>query len=190
LTKNKYEGLYDSIFTALGVPTDASPKIAAPSLADLLGTYNPPIRSAFPPLPAPVPPPKIDGISFYRSTGEIERFSEPFPFGTWLPYFRGIYAILVRASDWQPRQFKPIYFGQSDSIGKRVTTAHEKYASWVRCAGQGPSLYVAFRLTSGSQRDRDLLESSLIARYSPPCNVTHNAFADYYDGLMANRRNP
>jgi hypothetical protein len=66
--------------------------------------------------------------------------------------------------------YRPLYFGESDSIWGRATPSHEKHASWSREAGT-TALYLAFHHMTGSTRaQRQAVESSLIARYSTPCN--------------------
>ena len=81
----------------------------------------------------------------------------------------GIYVILAFAETWQPRLYRPLYFGESQNIRRRATTSHENHDKWQREAGN--VLFRAFHEMPGStQAQRQAVESALITRYNTPCN--------------------
>jgi hypothetical protein len=118
--------------------------------------------------PPPPTDPTLRGIRFGS-----RRFSEPIPFMSALAIpAPGIYVILILPNIWaSPRQYRPLYIGESSNVGQRVTDQHEKFGSWIREAA-GSKLYVAYHLT-GLMTDqlRKDAECELIAEYNPPCNI-------------------
>jgi len=115
---------------------------------------------------SPVPP-AVQGINFGG-----RKFYEPrrFP-GVLIPPTQGIYAILVQDAACSPRQFRVIYFGESNNLESRICTTHEKYSDWTREAS-GSQLYVAYHATIGmSDAQRRDAECMLINHYKPSCNV-------------------
>lgn len=83
----------------------------------------------------------------------------------------GLYVVMVVDSEWGPKPFRPLYFGESDSIWNRCASGHEKYVTWRRAAGLFVPLYRAVSPMPGSTRaERQAAESALITRYLPPCN--------------------
>jgi hypothetical protein len=102
-------------------------------------------------------------------------FTEPIALGTGLlPSSAGVYAILVSDPGWQPRPYRPIYFGEAVDLAARVVGSHEKHDEWRRAAGTGDQLYVAYHLMSGCDEERTALEQGLIAEYRPECNEIAN----------------
>jgi hypothetical protein len=98
-------------------------------------------------------------------------FTEPIAFGrSSLPGFAGMYAILVSDTGWQPRPYRPVYFGEAGNLAVRVVASHEKYGEWLRAAGAADRLYVAYHLMSGDEAQRAAFEKSLIREYQPECN--------------------
>ena len=98
-------------------------------------------------------------------------FTEPAAFGGGLlPSSAGVYAVLVSDAAWQPRPYRPIYFGEAADLAGKVTASHEKYQEWLRAAGAEDQLYVAYHLMSGGDADRAALEESLVKEYRPACN--------------------
>ena len=84
----------------------------------------------------------------------------------------GLYVVMGYDPAWRPLPYRPLYFGESDSIWRRATGAHENYARWKHEAG-GAFLYRSFHYMDGStQRQRQAAESALIFQYNPPCNRT------------------
>ena len=83
----------------------------------------------------------------------------------------GLYVVLAYDSNWTPRPFRPLYFGESHDPWGRANAEHEKYESWRAAAGVIAPLYRGLCLLPGSTRSqRQAAESALIAEYSPPCN--------------------
>lgn len=114
---------------------------------------------------SPVPP-AVQGINFGG-----RQFYEPrrFP-GLLIPPTQGIYAILVQDATCTPRKFRVIYFGESNNLGNRIRTTHEKYRDWTREAA-GSQLYMAYHTTIGmSDAQRRDAECVLINQYTPCCN--------------------
>jgi hypothetical protein len=111
-------------------------------------------------------PPVTQGIKFCDRL-----FTEPTRLSSALiPPVSGIYAILVPDAGCSPRQFRPVYFGESSNLNGRVSTSHEKYNDWVRAAA-GSQLYLAHHATilMNDQQRRDA-ECELINHYRPECN--------------------
>jgi hypothetical protein len=83
----------------------------------------------------------------------------------------GIYAILAYDPNWGPRPNRPLHLGGSQDVCARATARRESYAGWQRHAGPCATLYRAFHIMTGrTQKQRQAVESSLIARFNPPCN--------------------
>jgi hypothetical protein len=114
-------------------------------------------------------------------------FTEPVPFSLALPpVSSGIYAILVPDASCRPRPFRVIYFGESRNFSQRVTGSHELFSDWTAQADEGTNLYVAFCPTPLlKELTRRWVESDLIARYSPACNLQHNHSQSFYQPLLS-----
>jgi hypothetical protein len=115
----------------------------------------------------PPPAPKAAGIRWGNYL-----FSEPRVFGTGLVApVPGVYAIMVTDATWTPRNFRPLYFGETEDFRKRVGFAHEKYGNWKLHAGS-LTLYVSHYHTLGTSTERrKAIEEELIGKYNPPCNI-------------------
>jgi hypothetical protein len=159
----------------------------APTLSKILGLEPPPaptiptlqtdVLSALIGAPRFAPVPAPTGIRFKDSF-----FSEPKAFGSgWLPMRSGVYAILVIDGGWNPRPYRPLYFGKAGDLAARVVRSHEKYNEWCREAGGSEKLYVAYHLSPNAEWERAEIEESLIRHYSPVCNQTFNRFASLAD---------
>jgi hypothetical protein len=84
---------------------------------------------------------------------------------------QGVYVILIDDPLCSPRPFRAVYFGEAENMRSRAAPAHENFPVWRREASLTARLYRAFHGMPGStQRDRQLVESALIARYNPACN--------------------
>ncbi len=100
-------------------------------------------------------------------------FTEPIAFDSGrLPNAAGVYGILVNDQAWQPRPYRPIYFGEARDLGAGVAISHEKYDEWLRTAGAADQLYVAYHLVSGGDAERAALAAGLSREYRPACNET------------------
>ena len=100
-------------------------------------------------------------------------FTEPMAFGSgWLPSSAGVYAIVVSDPSWQPRPYRPIYFGEAEDLAGRLTASQERLEEWRRAADAAGPLYVAYHLMSGSEADRAAFKESLIQEYRPEGNET------------------
>ena len=123
---------------------------------------------------APPPAPIITGIIFHET--HRWRFSEPALIGGLFSPNKllggpGVYAILTVDPDVKPRPFRVLYFGESEDIGSRATSTHESYSSWQREAGPNGKLYRAlYWMLESTQKQRQVVESTLIEAYTPPCN--------------------
>src|SRR5579871_1730603 len=112
------------------------------------------------------------GIVFNSRVG-LQAFTEPAQFPTFLPVFpgAGLYVVLVSDPSWGPRQYRPIYFGETSDFSQRVTRDHEHFGDWQRCVKQ---LYIGrLSMSAGSTKQQRLdVESALIDWYRPECNRT------------------
>ena len=113
-------------------------------------------------------------------------FTEPVPFSQSMPpVSSGVYAILAADDSCRPRPFRPIYFGESGNFSVRVTAGHERFNDWAAEAGGPGSVYVAFCPTPLlREQQRRWVESDLIARYRPPCNLKDNQEPFFYQPLL------
>lgn len=129
--------------------------------------------------------PPHPGIQFSNRT-----FTEPAPFALAVPpVSSGIYAVLAPDASCRPQPFRAIYFGESSNFHQRVTATHEHLDEWAREAGGADRTYVAFcptPLLNAAQRR--WIESDLIARYQPVCNVRNNRPPFFYQPLMGGAR--
>jgi len=83
----------------------------------------------------------------------------------------GLYVILVYDPSCTPRPFRVLYFGESENIQMRATGTHENFSHWRAQAGPIAQIYRALcPLFSSTKLERQQVESSLIAKYTPPCN--------------------
>ena len=122
-------------------------------------------------IPPVSPPPR--GIKFSDALfTEPESF--PSPLAASLSSFiqqEGLYAILTDDPGQRPRPFRLLYIGESENVRGRAAASHECCDSWRQAAGTLGRLYRAFHAMPGStQRQRQLLESAIMAAYNPPCN--------------------
>jgi hypothetical protein len=102
-------------------------------------------------------------------------FTEPVALDRgWLPRSAGVYAILVSDSAWEPRPYRPIYFGEAEDLARRGVASHEKFEEWRRAAGAESGLYVAYHLMAGSDAERTAFGEELIREYRPACNDAAN----------------
>jgi hypothetical protein len=101
-------------------------------------------------------------------------FTEPMAFARGsLPGLAGVYAVLVSDPGWQPRPYRPIYFGAAENLEARVVTSHEQYEEWLQAAGAEGNLYTAYHLMSGDETQRKAFEKNLIQEYKA-CDETAN----------------
>jgi hypothetical protein len=105
-------------------------------------------------------------------------FSEPILLGCRrLPIFGGVYAVLVSDPTWEPRHYRPVYFGEAADLAGAVWGSHEKYADWCAMAGAGERVYVSYHLMSGNAGERAVFLASLIREYRPVCNSADSSEA-------------
>ena len=101
-------------------------------------------------------------------------FSYPEPlFLSVPPQGPGIYAVQVPNRIWQPLQFEPIYFGESEDFDEHgLPYQHHAFGRW--CAHpavqSGELLYVSYLSLPHARESRRQIEAGLIARYGPICN--------------------
>jgi len=116
-------------------------------------------------------PPQSAGLCL-----NLRHFSEPESLFWMMMGFRhhtypGLYAILVPDNTWNPRPYRPIYFGEARNLGARVGESHEKYDHWCGAAGGLENLYVAFHDMMGSSSgQREDAATQLVRYFLPECN--------------------
>jgi hypothetical protein len=167
--------LFEQLLGIAATPSVSAPissRASAPPPFPSLSGFKRLVGSPNPTFPVPPPPIVPAGIKY----GQV-LFSEPRPFGYWLPMTAGLYVILAWDFRGKPRPFRPLYFGMSNDLSQRVSTSHEKYAEWQRCSGL-IGIYVAHcAMIDSSERQRADLEETLIREFTPECNDTHNPFS-------------
>lgn len=94
-------------------------------------------------------------------------FSEPAPLAQWTPTrCAGLYAVLVRDSNWSPKHFQPLYFGE---FGHNLTS---KDRLPVASARPQQALFVsAFPMPFSTTAQWLALLDQLIRAYNPPSLV-------------------
>jgi hypothetical protein len=154
-----------SLRKLMDLMSEAKRRENAPSLPGIQSLYGAPVPSV------------ARGILFSRVNGGLVRFTEPsrFPVAVAPPPGPALYVILVHDPTYTPRQFRPIYFGETGSADTRPTRSHENFIDWCRTAGGSQHLYVAYSWSSSSRIARKLIEKALIEFYNPVCNVQHNS---------------
>lgn len=86
-----------------------------------------------------------------------------FPIETEFDHVPANYIFALKASD---TRWLPAYIGETDDIAKRMPS-HEKKP----CALRIGATHIHAHVNTGSETDRKLEESDLIALWKPPCNV-------------------
>ena len=101
-------------------------------------------------------------------------FSYPEPlFLSVPPQGSDVYVVQVANPTWQPLQFEPIYFGESEDFDDRgLPYQHPAFGRW--CAHpaveSGGLLYVSYLTLPHGRESRRQVEAGLIARYRPTCH--------------------
>jgi hypothetical protein len=110
-------------------------------------------------------------------------FTEPVEFGSSrLPEHAGVYVIVVSDPAWEPRPYRPIYFGEAEDLAGTVAASHEKSDSWRYAAGAENGIYVAYHLMVGSNAERTAFKEKLIREYRPACNEAGNDWLSPAEG--------
>lgn len=107
---------------------------------------------------------KISELSTLRAGMRFQDkyFTDPVEFGAArLPAAGGVYAILVPDPDWQPRPFRPVYFGTAENLAAQLTDAHEKLSEWRQASNRDGTLYLAYHLVSSDDAGPGLAEKLL-----------------------------
>jgi hypothetical protein len=171
------KSLYDLLLETNPVPTPRLTTLAslvgAPSVLPPISGFNRMIGAPAPVPASPRAPMEIPpaGITFGQTV-----FSEPAPFGCWLPTAPGLYVILTWDLRAKPRPYRALYFGMATNLSERVTTSHEKYDEWSRCSGLTGISVSYHKMPGSAEWQRASLERELISTYGPECNRTHNPF--------------
>jgi hypothetical protein len=78
---------------------------------------------------------------------------------------------------WSPRQLRPVYFGESEDLRKRVCDLHEKHSDWKREAGILDLFYAYHPTLSYTAQQRKDAEWALIQKCDTPCNIQLRSFS-------------
>jgi hypothetical protein len=99
-------------------------------------------------------------------------FTEPVQLAHWVPpNGAGIVAILARNTNWAPKPFQVIYFGEFGNDARRSLESRE-----MRFHAPGGNLYVSvLALPFSSSAQRIALRNELISAYNPACQATETA---------------
>jgi hypothetical protein len=124
-------------------------------------------------------PPPIQSTGIRWSPKPDLLFTEPVLYtAQFVPTVAGIYVITAPSTDWSPRPFRPLYFGQAGNLKTRLTWAHEKCSDWIEEA-RGLPIYGSYYLALGrTEEQRIAIEEEFIAHYCPPCNVKANPLSN------------
>lgn len=92
-------------------------------------------------------------------------FSEPMPLSAWAPpKFPGIFVLLAADTNWAPRPFQPLYFGEFGN-NARPLADHPIRAS-------GPLFVSVLAMPFSSSTQRAEARNHLIWAYNPICQTT------------------
>jgi hypothetical protein len=99
---------------------------------------------------------RLDGITF----------SKPFPIGEWDPPKKASLYLILTKDDG-----RIIYVGESGNLEDReFWKGHHKYNCWVRVAGTGTNLAIAFSpMVDSTPVQRKEIESRLVRKLQPLC---------------------
>lgn len=94
-------------------------------------------------------------------------FSEPVRLAGWTPpRFPCLFAILACDSNWAPRSFQPLCFGE---FGNNSAHPLETSASWVLRASNARNLLISvFPMPFSTSAQRAALREELVTAYNPP----------------------
>jgi hypothetical protein len=98
-------------------------------------------------------------------------FSEPTPLAQWTPpRCAGLYVVLVQDSNWAPRPFQPLYFGE---FGHNASLpAFRAEQTGLAAVAPQEALYAAaLPLPFSTTAQRWILRNELIRAYNPPCCI-------------------
>jgi hypothetical protein len=97
-------------------------------------------------------------------------FSEPMQLSHWIPpNGAGIVAILARNSNWAPKPFQAIYFGEFGNDARRALESRE-----IRFATPDGNLYVSvLPMPFSTSAQRIALRNELISAYNPISQTGH-----------------
>ena len=98
-------------------------------------------------------------------------FSEPIRLAEWTPpRCAGLYAILIVDSNWAPKPFQPLYFGEFGNNAPRQAILNQHGAMLSRFAGK--DLWVAtFPMPFSTLQQRWALRNELVWAYNPICQL-------------------
>jgi len=86
-----------------------------------------------------------------------------YPIGT---AFRSEPGNYIFAKETSPGRWHAVYIGESEDLGDRLTSSHEK----LPCVRRNGGTHVHSHTTAGGQTVRRAEEADLIANCAPPCN--------------------
>jgi hypothetical protein len=98
-------------------------------------------------------------------------FSEPTELAGWAPpRCAGLFSILVNDSNWAPRPFQPLYFGELGNNAPPSAILHE--CGRLAEMAKGKTLLVSvLPLPFSTTQQRLALRSELVSAYNPSCQV-------------------
>ncbi len=98
-------------------------------------------------------------------------FSEPINLATWTPpKCAGLFTVLVNDSNWAPKNFQPLYFGEFGNNSPASAVLQD--LRQVVAASNGKTLLVAVLLLPFSTtQQRSAMRNELIRAYNPACQM-------------------
>jgi hypothetical protein len=99
-------------------------------------------------------------------------FSDPVPFGEWLPACAGLVVVLARDHAWAPKAFRPLYFAEFGNDARR-SFQHNR---WWTASGD---LYISvLPMPFSTSAQRRALRNELVSAYNPICQAAATPSAD------------
>jgi len=97
-------------------------------------------------------------------------FSEPLALARWTPpRCAGLYVVLVEDSNWAPKPFQPLYFGEfGHNAGLPLVDKQQLHLTG---SPQVALFASAFSMPFSTTAQRLLLRNELVRAYNPPCLV-------------------
>lgn len=96
-------------------------------------------------------------------------FSDPVSFTGWTPpHYAGLFAVFVHDTDWAPKPFRPLCFGEFGNNAP-LAALMKHYGEW-RAAGSGRNLLISVcPIPYSTSAQRMALRNELISAYNPVC---------------------
>ena len=99
-------------------------------------------------------------------------FAEPRPVAGWVPpKYAGVYVLLVRDTNWAPKPFQPLWFGEFGNNARQYVFANQH----ARLPGGEPLFISVLPVPFSTTNQRWAIRNELISAYNPALQTEKNA---------------